>query len=101
MVVRRRMVCMIIVLLYGDLKRDLCSMLHLQINVCFSHFTLMIIDCPGTQSDDAGKSSACAGCPNQQICAEGLPKAPDPGQYANPFLWYFSCLLESQILYLS
>lgn len=28
--------------------------------------------CPGTQSEDAGKSSACAGCPNQQICSSGL-----------------------------
>ncbi|XP_076272161.1 NUBP iron-sulfur cluster assembly factor 1 [Rhynchophorus ferrugineus] len=34
--------------------------------------------CPGTQSDQAGKASACAGCPNQQICATG-PKGPDPG----------------------
>ncbi|XP_058464752.1 cytosolic Fe-S cluster assembly factor NUBP1 homolog [Malaya genurostris] len=33
--------------------------------------------CPGTQSDNAGKASACAGCPNQQICASG-PKGPDP-----------------------
>ncbi|KOB71462.1 Uncharacterized protein OBRU01_13703 [Operophtera brumata] len=28
--------------------------------------------CPGTQSDDAGKASACAGCPNQNICASEL-----------------------------
>lgn len=34
--------------------------------------------CPGTASDDAGKSSACAGCPNQQICASGETKGPDP-----------------------
>ncbi|XP_023020089.2 NUBP iron-sulfur cluster assembly factor 1 [Leptinotarsa decemlineata] len=34
--------------------------------------------CPGTESENAGKASACAGCPNQSICAEG-PKAPDPG----------------------
>lgn len=27
--------------------------------------------CPGTASEDAGKSSACAGCPNQQICSSG------------------------------
>ena len=37
-------------------------------------------DCPGTQSEDAGKASACQGCPNQGICASGLPKAPDPGK---------------------
>eukprot|EP00296_Roombia_truncata_P007950 JP446409.1.p1 GENE.JP446409.1~~JP446409.1.p1 ORF type:complete len:334 (+),score=35.95 JP446409.1:24-1004(+) len=33
--------------------------------------------CPGTSSDQAGKSSACAGCPNQQLCATA-PKGPDP-----------------------
>lgn len=34
--------------------------------------------CPGTESDQAGKASACAGCPNQQICASGEAKKPDP-----------------------
>lgn len=34
--------------------------------------------CPGTQSDDAGKSSACAGCPNQNVCASGAANVPDP-----------------------
>ncbi|XP_016344019.1 cytosolic Fe-S cluster assembly factor nubp1 isoform X3 [Sinocyclocheilus anshuiensis] len=34
--------------------------------------------CPGTSSDQAGKSSACQGCPNQNICASGAAKAPDP-----------------------
>lgn len=33
--------------------------------------------CPGTQSEEAGKSSACDGCPNQEICATA-PKGPDP-----------------------
>ncbi|KAK3144434.1 hypothetical protein QOZ80_4AG0312980 [Eleusine coracana subsp. coracana] len=33
--------------------------------------------CPGTQSETAGKAEACAGCPNQQICATA-PKGPDP-----------------------
>jgi len=33
--------------------------------------------CPGTQSEQAGKSQSCAGCPNQQICAS-TPKGPDP-----------------------
>lgn len=33
--------------------------------------------CPGTTSADAGKASACEGCPNQQICATSS-KAPDP-----------------------
>lgn len=35
-------------------------------------------DCPGPQSESAGKSNACEGCPNQQICA-AVPKGPDPG----------------------
>ncbi|CAB3381456.1 Hypothetical predicted protein [Cloeon dipterum] len=35
--------------------------------------------CPGTASDSAGKASACAGCPNQTICASGATKGPDPG----------------------
>ncbi|XP_059475857.1 cytosolic Fe-S cluster assembly factor NUBP1 homolog [Neocloeon triangulifer] len=35
--------------------------------------------CPGTASDAAGKASACAGCPNQNVCASGAPKGPDPG----------------------
>ncbi|XP_002132093.2 cytosolic Fe-S cluster assembly factor NUBP1 homolog [Ciona intestinalis] len=34
--------------------------------------------CPGTESEDAGKASACAGCPNQNICAAAQPKLPDP-----------------------
>ncbi|XP_051569862.1 cytosolic Fe-S cluster assembly factor nubp1 isoform X2 [Myxocyprinus asiaticus] len=34
--------------------------------------------CPGTSSDLAGKSSACQGCPNQNMCASGAAKAPDP-----------------------
>ncbi|EMC91788.1 hypothetical protein BAUCODRAFT_304747 [Baudoinia panamericana UAMH 10762] len=33
--------------------------------------------CPGPESNDAGKSDACAGCPNQAICASA-PKGPDP-----------------------
>eukprot|EP00744_Colponema_vietnamica_P017322 GILI01024336.1.p1 GENE.GILI01024336.1~~GILI01024336.1.p1 ORF type:complete len:333 (-),score=69.23 GILI01024336.1:31-1029(-) len=34
--------------------------------------------CPGVASEVAGKSSACAGCPNQQICASGKAMEPDP-----------------------
>ncbi len=37
-------------------------------------------DCPGTQSESAGKVSACAGCPNQSICASGAANTPDPGK---------------------
>ena len=31
----------------------------------------------GVESDQAGKTDACEGCPNQSVCAEG-PKGPDP-----------------------
>jgi Mrp family chromosome partitioning ATPase len=34
--------------------------------------------CPGPQSDSAGKQEGCAGCPNQQICASGAVRGPDP-----------------------
>ena len=37
----------------------------------------MIADCPGTDSEQAGKASACEGCPNQAVCASA-PKGPDP-----------------------
>ncbi|KAI9789435.1 MAG: cytosolic Fe-S cluster assembly factor nbp35 [Candelina submexicana] len=33
--------------------------------------------CPGPESIQAGKGDACAGCPNQQICASAS-KGPDP-----------------------
>ncbi|KAI8474023.1 MAG: P-loop containing nucleoside triphosphate hydrolase protein [Monoraphidium minutum] len=33
--------------------------------------------CPGTSSEAAGKAAACAGCPNQEVCASA-PKGPDP-----------------------
>ncbi|KAI3811757.1 hypothetical protein L1987_21487 [Smallanthus sonchifolius] len=39
---------------------------------------LIKIDCPVTQSEDAGKSDACVGCPNQEACASAS-KGPDPG----------------------
>lgn len=34
--------------------------------------------CPGPGSDEAGKNSACQGCPNQSICASGAGAGPDP-----------------------
>jgi Mrp family chromosome partitioning ATPase len=37
--------------------------------------------CPGTEAEEAGKASACDGCPNQQICATA-PKGPDPDMVA-------------------
>ena len=39
---------------------------------------LLILDCPGTESEAAGKASACQGCPNQTVCTS-LPRGPDPG----------------------
>ncbi|KAF7129496.1 hypothetical protein RHSIM_Rhsim10G0010900 [Rhododendron simsii] len=38
---------------------------------------VLITDCPGPQSESAGKSDACEGCPNQEVCATA-PKGPDP-----------------------
>uniref|UniRef100_A0A915MDG8 Cytosolic Fe-S cluster assembly factor NUBP1 homolog n=1 Tax=Meloidogyne javanica TaxID=6303 RepID=A0A915MDG8_MELJA len=32
------------------------------------------VSCPGTQSEKAGKTSACAGCPNQKACSTGVPQ---------------------------
>lgn len=34
--------------------------------------------CPGTKSESAGTSSACAGCPNQKICSSGQANQEDP-----------------------
>ena len=36
------------------------------------------VECPGTNSENAGKASACAGCPNQSLCASGEAAKPDP-----------------------
>ena len=38
---------------------------------------LLAEHCPGPESKQAGQSDACAGCPNQSICATA-PKGPDP-----------------------
>ena len=52
-------------------------------------------DCPGTESDSAGKTAACQGCPNQSVCS-ALPKGPDPGMIIVVIMvWielYFLCL---------
>ncbi|KAF8317073.1 P-loop containing nucleoside triphosphate hydrolase protein [Clavulina sp. PMI_390] len=34
--------------------------------------------CPGVESELAGKTDACGGCANQEICASNKPKGPDP-----------------------
>jgi NUBPL iron-transfer P-loop NTPase len=43
----------------------------------------MRADCPGTDSQQAGKGTACEGCPNQSICATA-PRGPDPGAPLSP-----------------
>ena len=43
--------------------------------------TTVAADCPGPETEMAGKADACAGCPNQKICAEATPKGPDPGMH--------------------
>jgi len=37
-------------------------------------------DCVGVNSEQAGKASGCAGCPNQAACASGEAKKKDPAQ---------------------
>lgn len=34
--------------------------------------------CPGLESQNAGKEDACAGCPNQKVCASGEATKEDP-----------------------
>lgn len=45
-------------------------------------------NCPGTESENAGKSNACQGCPNQQICSSNKQNVPDPGLFFS--LFFFS-----------
>ena len=35
-------------------------------------------NCPGVKSEQAGKSEACEGWPNQNICASGEARKEDP-----------------------
>lgn len=37
-------------------------------------------ECVGPTSENAGKASSCAGCPNQSLCASGEMKKPNPAQ---------------------
>jgi Mrp family chromosome partitioning ATPase len=55
-------------------------------------------DPQGTESDQAGKAEACAGCANQEICASGVPKGPDP---ALPFIRERMSNVKRKILVLS
>ena len=52
----------------------------------------------GTESEQAGKSNACAGCANQEICASGTAKGPDP---ALPFIKQRMANVKRKILVLS
>ncbi|THH33333.1 hypothetical protein EUX98_g849 [Antrodiella citrinella] len=54
--------------------------------------------CPGTESEQAGKADACAGCANQEICASGQTKGPDP---ALPFVRERMSNVKHKILVLS
>lgn len=58
-------------------------------------------DCPGPQSESAGKSDACEGCPNQEVCATA-PKGPDPGILSltstTEILLCFSCKLKLDLV---
>ncbi|KAH9995472.1 P-loop containing nucleoside triphosphate hydrolase protein [Russula vinacea] len=54
--------------------------------------------CPGTESELAGKSTACEGCPNQDVCASGTAKGPDP---ALPFVRERMTQVNHKILVLS
>ncbi|EEB88816.1 hypothetical protein MPER_13166 [Moniliophthora perniciosa FA553] len=54
--------------------------------------------CPGTDSEFAGKSDACKGCANQEICASSTPKGPDP---ALPFIKQRMSAVKRKILVLS
>lgn len=52
----------------------------------------------GTESELAGKSAACEGCPNQNVCASGEAKGPDP---ALPFVRERMTQVNRKILVLS
>lgn len=38
--------------------------------------------CVGPASQEAGKASACAGCPNRTACASGKGREVDPGEHS-------------------
>jgi len=52
----------------------------------------------GTESELAGKSDACNGCANQEICASSTPKGPDP---ALPLIRARMATVKHKILVLS
>ena len=52
----------------------------------------------GTESELAGKSDACGGCANQEICASTKPTGPDP---ALPLIRARMASVKRKILVLS
>ena len=48
--------------------------------------------CPGTGSEDAGKASACDGCPNQKICASSTPAVSKNVIFSYQEIW--KCCIE-------
>lgn len=54
--------------------------------------------CPGLESNKAGKSEACEGCPNQKICASGQATAEDPNMKD---IRHKMCQIRHKILVLS
>lgn len=55
-----------------------CSVVQYYIIILNSKMENVPEACPGTQSKDAGKQSACQGCPNQNLCSSGKANLPDP-----------------------
>jgi len=54
--------------------------LQCRVNVYKALLFCATTDCPGTQSEKAGKAEPCKGCPNQSICSSGKASIPDPGE---------------------
>ena len=62
------------------------------------HKGSIIIKAQGTESELAGKTDACEGCANQEICASNTSKGPDPSL---PFITNRMSSVKRKILVLS
>ena len=73
---------------------------HCPVRLLFtlSPLLALILSQQGTESELAGKSAACEGCPNQDVCASGTAKGPDP---ALPFVRERMTPVKHKILVLS
>ena len=49
--------------------------------------------CVGPTSQDAGKASACAGCPNQSACSSGAFSSPGKSAFVSLFCHMNLCVL--------